>query len=508
MKKYQLSKTKKYVLIMLVIGLIVLQMLNVFFKKKDQEVINDVTDLNGCEIGLLLGASYNTSIQKMFPDSKFSFYSTYSDMIQDLKAGRIDSYIADKPIAMTHVRQSGELRILDTFLTKDEYGFILEKNNTKLCEELNQAIRELKKEGELNRLIEKWIEVGEEHYLELNESASAPNGVLKIATNADSAPFSYNYSGDIIGYDIEVLGLAAEKLGYQIQTTQYAFGSLLNSVISGREDIAVGGITYTDERSKEVLFTDSVYEGGTVAVLAGESSFTNPLQSMKNAINKMLLMEERWKQIVAGIGVTIFISIVTLVCGTLLGILLSILMRHENQKISKLFTCISTVLDTLPLLIILMILYYVIFAKYRISAMVIAIIGLTLVFANTVAGLLNTGLLAIDRGQLEAAEAMGYRKEQIFMKIAFPQIMKQMYSQYVGAVTSMVKDTSIVGYITVQDLTNVSDTIRSTTYQAFFPLLLSAVIYFLIAKIIVKILTRLMEHFQVSRSPKGDRGVE
>jgi polar amino acid transport system substrate-binding protein len=128
-------------------------------------------------------------------------------------------------------------------------------------------------------------------------------------------------------------------------------------------------------------------------------------------------------------------------------------------------------------------------------------------FGNAVAGLLNTGIAAVDPGQLEAAEAMGYNKWQIFYKITFPQAAKQMAGQFNGAVISLVKGTSVVGYITVQDLTKAGDIIRSRTYEAFFPLIAVAVIYFLIAHLIVMIVKRFEVRLDPKRRPRRVRGV-
>ncbi len=464
----------------------------------DSKVINSADDLKGAKVGLLIGASYNVLINSRYPDNDYKYYTTYNEMIQDLNAGRIDCYIVDEPMAKAQVREAGGIRIVEGHLTKADYGLVLAKSNTKLRDELSLEIDKLKADGTLDGLAEKWIDIGGMHYLEYDEpDPSEAKGTLRVATNADSAPFSYNYSGQIIGYDVEVLGIAAAKLGYRIETTQYAYGSLINSITTGQEDVAVGGITYTEEKSKSVIFTSSVYHDGTVIVVQDKATDKGLVKSTKDAINRMLIMENRWKLVAAGIGVTIMISLATLVLGSLLGLLFSMLMRSESRRLSRFANGINTVVGTLPLLIILMILYYVIFAKSNISAFTIAIIGMTIVFSNTVAGIIDTGFLAIDKGQLEAAEAMGYRKRQVFLKIAFPQILRQMYTQYEGAVMTMIKDTSIVGYITVQDLTNVSDTIRAMTYQAFFPLLFTAVIYFLIAELIVKLLQLAMKRIRV-----------
>jgi polar amino acid transport system substrate-binding protein len=139
---------------------------------------------------------------------------------------------------------------------------------------------------------------------------------------------------------------------------------------------------------------------------------------------------------------------------------------------------------------------------------VVGIFAFSLEFANTVAGLLNTGILAVDKGELEAAQALGYSKWQTFLKITFPQAARQMSSQYNGAIIGLIKGTSVVGYITVQDLTKVGDLIRSRTYEAFFPLIAVAVIYFILEYIIITVVKKFEIQLDPKHRPRKIKGVD
>ncbi len=96
----------------------------------------------------------------------------------------------------------------------------------------------------------------------------------------------------------------------------------------------------------------------------------------------------------------------------------------------------------------------------------------------------------VPAGEVEAADAMGFSKFQRFREIQFPQALSKVFPLYKAQVVAMIKSTSIVGYISVQDLTKVSDIIRSRTYEAFFSLVATALIYFLIARICLALLGR------------------
>ena len=131
-----------------------------------------------------------------------------------------------------------------------------------------------------------------------------------------------------------------------------------------------------------------------------------------------------------------------------------------------------------------MILYYVVFGKSGMGAVWVAIIGFSLNFAAYASEILRSGIDSVDGGQREAALALGFSENQAFFRFIFPQAVCRQLPVYRGEVISLLKSTSVVGYIAIQDLTKMSDIIRSRTYEAFFPLIATAIIYFLLAYII------------------------
>ena len=115
----------------------------------------------------------------------------------------------------------------------------------------------------------------------------------------------------------------------------------------------------------------------------------------------------------------------------------------------------------------------------------------------TVYDMLKTGVSAIDNGQYEGALALGYTDTQAFTRIIVPQAIRIILPSYRKEIVTLIKATAIVGYVTVQDLTRVSDIIRSRTYDAFFPLIVTAVIYFLLAAILTKLADTLIAKFSI-----------
>lgn len=152
---------------------------------------------------------------------------------------------------------------------------------------------------------------------------------------------------------------------------------------------------------------------------------------------------------------------------------------------------LSGLITGMPEVLLLLILYYVIFGNSHIDGVWVSVISFTLVFGVGVYGMLRTGTDAVDKGQLEAALALGYSPNFAFFRIILPQALRHILPGYQASVVSLVKSTAVVGYIAVQDLTKISDIVRSCTYEAFFSLIATAILYFLLAWILLTAIRRI-----------------
>lgn len=400
-------------------------------------------------------------------------------------------------------------KILDNYITDEAFGFIIQKGNNALKSNVDAIINELKESKELERFEKKWLTPSGSQEMDcaLN-SWDTSNGTIRIAYAVDSDPFAFSRDTEVVGYDVEIMYKIAQKLKMEIAYDVIDFNGILASIKTGKSNIAIGCITITEERSEEVDFSTPVYYSGSVAVvLDGEVEKPNFFDNLSDSFERTFIRENRWKLILQGLGVTMELALCTLVIGTVLGIGFSFLLRSKNKVVSKISNIISVIINGLPILIILMVLYYIIFAKSSLSAVVIGVIGLSIDFADAVAGMMNTGVSAVDKGQIEVATSMGYPKWKIFTKIIFPQATNHMFSQYIGAVISMIKGTSIIGYISVIDLTKAGDIIRSRTYEAFFPLITTAIIYFFISQVFIFVLKLLAKKLNPKHRKRMVKGV-
>jgi len=200
----------------------------------------------------------------------------------------------------------------------------------------------------------------------------------------------------------------------------------------------------------------------------------NVFRRIANSFRNNFLVSGRLNILLKGIGNTLLITFVSVLLGTVLGFLIFILTGKNNPVVGFL----GRVIDGLPVVVILLIFYYVVFGNTHVGGVFISTLVFTLLFTNTVIGILSTSVGAIDRGQFEASYALGYSKNEAFFRMIFPQALEIAWPGYQTAILSQIKGTAIVGYIAVQDLTKAGDMVRNMTFDAFFPLLVVALIYF------------------------------
>ena len=343
------------------------------------------------------------------------------------------------------------------------------------------------------------------------------NGTLRVAHDIAAEPMEYvGADGTSAGYDLELMLRIGEILDRKVEFTGVDFSALIPMLQGKKADAAVGCMSITDERKKMVDMSDSYYDGGLYFVVrkVDESQTATAAKQDRNfwkgleaSFTRTFLTENRWKLVLDGLEVTVLISICSGLLGSLMGFGICMLRRSKKRLASLLAAGFIRLIQGTPIVVLLMILYYIIFGKMDISAILVAIFGFAVNFGVYVSEMMRTGIDAVDKGQIEAAHAIGFTKAKTFWKITFPQAARHFLPVFKGEFISMVKMTSVVGYIAIQDLTKVSDIIRSRTLEAFFPLIATAVIYFLVANVLTMLLTRLEIKLDPKRRKHTVKGV-
>ena len=218
------------------------------------------------------------------------------------------------------------------------------------------------------------------------------------------------------------------------------------------------------------------------------------IESIIESFVNNLIVEDRYRMILDGLQVTLLITLCAVVLGTLLGGLVCWMRMNRRQWVQRVAKVYIDLMRGTPVLVLLMLMYYVVMAPLDTTGFVVAIVTFAMNTAAYISEMLRTAIQGVDRGQTEAGLALGFTQRQTFFKIVLPQVVKAVMPVYQGEVISLLKGTSIVGYIAVADMTRASDLIRSRTFDAFFPLLVTAIIYFLIAWLIGVLLQSLVQH--------------
>ena len=223
----------------------------------------------------------------------------------------------------------------------------------------------------------------------------------------------------------------------------------------------------------------------------------NIIGSIAESFTNNLITEDRYRMILDGLQVTLLITFCAAIFGTLLGGLVCWMRMSRRKWVSTTAKVYIDIMRGTPVLVVLMLMYYVVMAPVNATGIVVAIVTFALNMAAYVSEMLRTAIEGIDRGQTEAGLALGYTRRQTFFKIVLPQVVKAVMPVYQGEVISLLKGTSIVGYIAVADMTRASDLIRSRTFDAFFPLIVTAIIYFIMAWLIGLLLTSLVQRKRI-----------
>jgi len=220
---------------------------------------------------------------------------------------------------------------------------------------------------------------------------------------------------------------------------------------------------------------------------------TDIIESIAESFRNNLIVEDRYQMILDGLQVTLLITLFATILGTLLGGLICWMRMSHRAWLRQTAKVYIDLMRGTPVLVLLMLMYYVVMAPLNTTGIVVAIVTFALNTAAYVSEMLRTTIQGIDRGQTEAGLALGFTQRQTFFRIVLPQVVKAVMPVYQGEVISLLKGTSIVGYIAVADMTRASDLIRSRTFDAFFPLILTAIIYFVAAWLIGLLLQSLVQ---------------
>lgn len=218
--------------------------------------------------------------------------------------------------------------------------------------------------------------------------------------------------------------------------------------------------------------------------------------SFAESFKQNFIEQDRWKYLVDGLGTTLVITFFSVLLGMALGFLVAIV-RTTHRKTGKfligdIFCHIYlTVIRGTPVVVQLLIVYFVIFGSVNISKTLVAILAFGINSGAYVAEIVRGGILSIDAGQFEAGRSLGLNYNQTMKFIILPQAFKTVLPSLANEAIVLLKETSVAGYIAIADLTKGGDIIRSQTFSPFLPLISVAVIYLIMVVFLTYLVSRL-----------------
>ncbi|MCQ2609890.1 MAG: ABC transporter substrate-binding protein/permease, partial [Lachnospiraceae bacterium] len=357
-----------------------------------------------------------------------------------------------------------------------------------LSKELNEYINRSKDNGYVDGLVEKWTADLAENITYDNLEIENPKKILRVAVPS-SPPYSFISNGKFAGLDIELFESFCKEYNYGYKYEYVDFSSVIMGIATGKYDVGLGGVTITEERKKNMVFSESYYAETAYIVYCENDTDIMFLDKIKTSFYNSFIKERRYTLILYGLLVTLVITIASTVCGVMIGFLMYLLYVNGIKILNILIDTYVYLMNGIPLLVILMVLYYIVFVGLNVSGVVISIVGFSLAMGVFVFGSLVDYTKILDKGQEEASLALGYKKMDVFYKVVIPQVIINIFPAFKNRVVFLLKNTAIVGEIAVADLTKAGDIIRSRTYEAIFPLLSIALVYFIVGAIIKAILS-------------------
>lgn len=215
---------------------------------------------------------------------------------------------------------------------------------------------------------------------------------------------------------------------------------------------------------------------------------------------KCFIKDDRYLLLLDGIGITIKISLLAVLIGIAIGLVIAFCALSKKKVLNLIGKVYTDVIRGTPSVTQLMIIYFVVFATVDLEKWIIAAIAFGINSGAYVSEIIRAGILSIDKGQTEAGRSLGLNAMQTMVAIIIPQAVKNIFPALCNEFIVLIKETAIVGYIGLVDIQKAGDLIKSATFEAFMPLIATAIIYFVLIKTLTLALARVEKALRKSDS--------
>ena len=451
--------------------------------------VNSVADVRKATIGVQLGTTNDVQaslLEEKGYGAHVERFTKSADAVQALCQGKIDCMIEDEHPAKAFQRRNPTLRILPEVFSTSDIAICVAKDNEPLLQDINRAIKQLRKDGTLDTIMARHVDGrATVAYTPRHDGKSLPGRrTLRFAANAAFEPFEYYEDGKIVGIDVDVARAVCDRLDMNFEMVDMEFDAIITSVQAGKTDAGISAITMTAERSKNICFSLPYATMKQVIIVRSDEAATQS-HGLVEKFRTCFITGHRYKYLLQGLGntltITLFAMVLSLVLGTLIAIVRATHDRNGTHRLLNLLCQVYlTVIRGTPSMVQLLIIYYVVFASADVNKIVVAITAFGLNSAAYIAEVIRSGIMSVNQGQMEAGRSLGLSYGQTLRHVVLPQAFRNVLPAIGNELITLLKETSISGYIGLVDLTKGSDIIRSVTYDAMMPLGMVAAIYLLI----------------------------
>lgn len=455
------------------------------------EDVHGLSDLAGKKVSVLAGSVQELKVDEISPKPEVLRLNSIPEVIEAVKKGRADFFINDTVCLIGSGYEEDGLKVV--FSTNEiagnmAFGFNL--GNASLCNEFNEFLARYRADGRLDTAKDRWTK-GDVKNVVMEHPKLNPDGELIRIGCCSNFPFTFIQNGRQAGFEVEIVEAFAAETGRNVEFVTIDFSGMIAALATNKIDLIASSMVVTPERSKKVLFSDSYYYCSSVVVARNaehEAVRKSIVSTVKEGFYNNLIVESRWKIVLDGLLETVIISLCSILLGTLFGGFICWMRLSRRKVLDGIAKVYIEIIRGVPILVLLMLMFYVMFAQSSISARWVAVIAFSMNFGAYVSEMFRTGIQSVDKGQREAGLAMGFTPFMTFVNFIVPQAAKRVLPIFKGEAVSLFKNTSVVGFIAIQDLTKASEIIRARTFDAFFPLIVISILYFILAWLLGKLL--------------------
>jgi len=448
------------------------------------KMVRSEEDLAGARIGVLNALSDRQDLHDAFPGSTFHYYEDLPSLCLALSGRKIDALVCKEPGLDALLESHPAFAELPFREIRDSVAVAFQLSETGMAARFNQFLHRIRENGTLDSLDANWFGAAAPRRFYHGHHHHGGNP-FRVGIEVGQSGLTVMEGGEETGFEPELMRRFGDDIGRPVEFVEMTGTGMVPALMSGRVDALIDAITPTDGRRKSVLFSEPYYRSRLHLVsLVPDSEVVRAHRSPGAVLYENLIADGRYMLILKGLWYTLVIMLCSLVAGSVLGALLCWMEMYGPAALKRFARGYCSFIEGIPIVVLLLFMFYVVFASSPIAAVIVAVITYSLHFAAGACECFHTGLHNVPHGQYEAGEALGFSDWGTLRYVVLPQAAREILLLFKGKAVALIENTSIVGFIAIQDLTKVTDIIRTQTYNSLIPLLVVGLLYFLLAKAI------------------------